>query len=238
MGKSSTPRSVRRFSAHASLAAIGVLLRQHDVFGPIRQGVRIAQKTVKHTPLDKLYDGFMTILMGAHGLVEINTRLRSDPALQAALGRRACAEQSVVQQTLDACTPENVAQMSAALDVIYRRQAVGYRHDYAHAWQLLDVDMSGWPCGPKAAFASKGYFANQRNRRGRQIGRVLASHYDEIVADRLFPGTTQLATALPTLVEAAERTLELDADGPDVSHVIVLPSGDRRVAKSADIRSR
>lgn len=212
MGKSSTTRAVRRFSAHASLAAIGVLLRQHDVFGPIREGVRIAQKTVKHTPLDKLYDGFITILMGAHGLVEINTRLRSDPALQAAMGRRACAEQSVVQQTLDACTPENVAQMYAALDVIYRRQAAGYRHDYAHAWQLLDVDMSGLPCGPKAAFASKGYFANQRNRRGRQIGRVLATHYDEIVADRLFPGTTQLATALPTLVEAAERTLELDAD--------------------------
>src|SRR2546421_9894084 len=123
MGKSTTKRGGRHFSAHASLAAIGVLLRHRDVFGPIRARVRIAQKTVKHTPLDKLYDGFIAILMGAHGLVEINTRLRSDPALQAALGRKACAEQAVVQQTLDACTPENVAQMYAALDVIYRRQA-------------------------------------------------------------------------------------------------------------------
>jgi hypothetical protein len=32
-------------------------------------------------------DGFITMLAGAHGLVEINTRLRSDPALQAAFGR-------------------------------------------------------------------------------------------------------------------------------------------------------
>ena len=40
MGKSSTTRTVRRFSAHASLAALGVLLRQHDVFGPIREGVQ------------------------------------------------------------------------------------------------------------------------------------------------------------------------------------------------------
>jgi hypothetical protein len=212
MGESSTNRRVRHFSAHASLAAIGVLVQHHDVFGPIRERVRIAQKTVKHTPLDKLYDGFITMLMGAHGLVEINTRLRSDPALQRAVGRTACAEQSVVQQTLDACTAENVTQLQQALDAIYRRHGQGYRHDYAHAWQVLDGDMSGLPCGKTAALASKGYFAKQRNRRGRQVGRVLASLYDEIVVDRLFPGTTQLATALPELVTAAEQTLDLDAD--------------------------
>jgi len=51
------------------------------------------------------------MLAGAHGMVEINTRLRADPALQAAFGRTACAEQPVVQQTLDACTDENVTQM-------------------------------------------------------------------------------------------------------------------------------
>ncbi len=214
MGESTTTtqRSVRHFSAQASLAALGVLLRHADVFGPIRARVQIGQKTVKHSPLDKLYDGFIAILAGAHGLVEINTRLRSDPALQAAVGRAACAEQSVVQQTLDACTSENVAQMYAALDAIYRQHGAGYRHDYARQWQLLDADMSGLPCGPKAAFASKGYFAKQRNRRGRQVGRVLASHYGEVVVDRLFGGATQLATALPEVVTAAEQTLDLDAD--------------------------
>jgi hypothetical protein len=44
----------------------------------------IAQKTVMHTPLDKVHDAVITLLAGAHGLVEINTRLRSDPVLQAA----------------------------------------------------------------------------------------------------------------------------------------------------------
>jgi hypothetical protein len=71
--------------------------------------------------------------------------------------------------------------------------------------------MSGLPCGPKAAFATKGYFAKQRNRRGRQLGRVLASRYGEIVVDRIYAGTIQLATACQPLVEAAERTLDLDA---------------------------
>ena len=96
--------TTNHFSPAASLAALGVKLSQLDLFGPIRTEVEIKQKTVKHTPVDKLYDAFISLLAGAHGLVEINTRLRSDPALQQAFGRSACAEQSVVQQTLDACT--------------------------------------------------------------------------------------------------------------------------------------
>src|SRR6266487_2142531 len=200
----------RHFTACASLAALGLHVRYLDVFGPIREMVSVEQKTVKHAPSDKLYDAFISLLAGAHGLVEINTRLRSDPVLQAAFGRAACAEQSLVQQTLDACTATTVKQMEQAMDAIYCRHSQGYRHDYRAGLQLLDVDMSGLPCGPKAAFATKGYFAKQRNRRGRQLGRVLASHYDEIVVDRLFDGKTQLTRALQPLMQATERTLKLD----------------------------
>jgi len=67
------------FSPTASWAAIGVKSRQLDLFGPIRTQVQIRQKTVKHTPADKLYDAWISLLAGAHGLVEINTRLRTDP---------------------------------------------------------------------------------------------------------------------------------------------------------------
>jgi Transposase DDE domain group 1 len=200
----------RHFSPAASLAALGRHLRQIDLFGPIGDTVKIAQKTVKYTPLDKLNDAFISILTGAHGLVEINTRLRSDPALQAAFGRSACADQSVVQDTLNACSQEQVAQLNSALTTIYRQHAQGYRHDYKAAWQILDVDLTGMPCGKKAALASKGYFPQQRYRRGRQMGRVLASNYHEIVVDQLFNGTTYLRSALRALVEAAQQVLELD----------------------------
>jgi hypothetical protein len=71
--------------------------------------------------------------------------------------------------------------------------------------------MSGLPCGPKAALATPGYFAKQRNRRGRQLGRVLATRSHEIVVDRLFDDKTQLVTALLPLVVAAEQTLALKA---------------------------
>lgn len=194
----------------ASLAALGAQLQSLDLFGPIRQTVQIAQKTVKYTPTDKLYDAFITILAGAHGIVEVTTRLRADLALQRAFGRAGCAEQSVVQETLDHATSANVRQMEQALITIYRQHSQGYQHDYAQTWQVLDVDMSGLPCGPKAAFATKGYFAKQRNRRGRQLGRVLATRYQEIVVDQLFDGKTQLATAVQPLVVAAEDVLDLD----------------------------
>ncbi len=209
MNESTTP-TTKQFTGCASLAAIGMKLRELKLFEPIEQTVRIAQKTIKDRPTDKLYDALISMLAGAHGLVEINTRLRADAALQRAFGRSRCAEQSVVQETLDACSAENVAQMEQAMDTIYRQHSQGYQHDYQARYQVLDVDMSGMPCGPKAAFASKGYFAKQRNRRGRQLGRVLATGYEEVVVDRLFDGKTQLTKALQPLMQAAEQTLELD----------------------------
>jgi hypothetical protein len=209
MAESTTAATVRRGTPRASLTALGLKLRQLDLFGPIRTTVEIPQKTVRYTPQDKLYAAFVGLLCGAQGLVELNARLRPDAAVQAAFGCAGCADQSVVQETLDAATPTTVAQLEAALTTIYQQHSRGYAHDYAAQYQLLDADMSGLPCGPKAACATKGYFAKQRNRRGRQLGRVTASHYGEIVVDRVFAGTTQLNTALRPLIEAAETTLDL-----------------------------
>jgi hypothetical protein len=109
--KKSARKATQTFSPRAILAAIGIKLNSINLFAPINDLVTIKQKAVKHSPIDKLLDAFITILAGAHGLCEINTRLRSDLALQRAFGRCACAEQSVVQQTLDACASTNVARM-------------------------------------------------------------------------------------------------------------------------------
>jgi hypothetical protein len=190
--------------------ALGLSLTQRALLQPLYERVQIAQKRIRYSPIEKLTDLFIGLLAGIHGTVEINTVLRPDPAVQAAFGRRGCAEQSVLQDTLDAATPDNVAQLEAAVAEIYQTHSRGYRHDYRHHWQLLDVDLTGLPCGPKAAFASRGYFAGSRARRGRQLGRVLASQYGEVVVDRLFEGKTVLATALPELVAAAAQTLALD----------------------------
>ncbi len=63
---------------------------------------------------------------------------------------------------------------------------------------------------PKPFLRAPGYFAGLYHRRGRQVGRVLATQYEEVVVDRLFAGNVQLIKALQPLVEAAETTLHLD----------------------------
>jgi hypothetical protein len=123
------------YSPRATLVAVGAQVRRWRLFNPIRQSVQINQKTIKHSPWDKLYDGFIALLAGAQGLVEINKRVRSDVALQAAFGRDACAEQSVVQDTLDACSADNVAQMECAWNEIYRQRSRGYGHRYSYGWR-------------------------------------------------------------------------------------------------------
>jgi hypothetical protein len=208
MAQSTACSGENRTTPRASLAALGAKLCALDLFAPIRQLVRIPQKTVKYTPADKLYDCFIGILAGAKGVADIERVLRADPALQVAFGRTACAEQSTLQDTLDACTPETTAQMEAAMDQLFREHSRAAQHDYAQGYLLLDIDLTGNPCGRKAACASKGYFAGQRNRRGRQVGRVLASDYHEIVVDRLYPGSVQLTGALLPLLDASEQTLQ------------------------------
>src|SRR5438046_836024 len=118
MQKQSSTRERDAFTPHASLAALGAKIRELKLFDTIEQHVTIAQKTVKDSPAQKLSDAFVAILAGAHGICEIETRLRSDPVLQRAFGRERCAEQSVVQDTLNAATPENVKQMGFAFEIL------------------------------------------------------------------------------------------------------------------------
>jgi hypothetical protein len=124
--------------------------------------------------------------------------------LQRAFGRDGCAEQSVISETLNASTGENVEQMREAMKIIYRTYGEGYRHNYEECWQVVDVDMTGMPAGRKGEGVTKGYFSGHRGRPGRQLGRVVATLYDEIVVERRYPGTVQLERSLQELVEAAE----------------------------------
>lgn len=69
--------------------------------------------------------------------------LPKDEGLQQAFGRQRCAEQSVIQQTLDASDSSSVSQMHEAMNEIYQQHSQGYRHDYQQQLQVLDADMSG-----------------------------------------------------------------------------------------------
>jgi len=66
------------FSARASLIAIGQFAQRWQFFSVIKEKVTIAQKVIKHTPIQKLADAFICILAGGKGLYEVNKRVRSD----------------------------------------------------------------------------------------------------------------------------------------------------------------
>lgn len=199
------------YSPRASLAIVGMNVQQMGIWDMIGQQVHIQQKTVIHSPLQKLQDAFINIMAGGQGIVEVNQRVKPDASLSAAFGRQRCADQSGISATLNACQAENVEQMRQAMQAIYRRYGAGCRHNYGRSWQLLEIDMSGLPAGREADGSEKGYFAKQKNKRGRQLGRVYATLYDEIVCERLYSGKTQLNRSLQELVAAAEIVLNFNS---------------------------
>jgi hypothetical protein len=129
--------TTKHFSPRASLAALGLRLRRLRLLEAIAAHVNTPHKTVRHAPAEKLYDAFLAILSGAHGLSEINTRLRSGPALQRSFGRRTCAEYSLVQDTLDACTAENVEELRRVVTSLFR----AHSRAFPHAYPLVDFNI-------------------------------------------------------------------------------------------------
>ena len=170
MKTSQAASAARLYTPSATLCALGLKMRSLKFFDAIAERVRVRQKTIRHMPLEKLQDAFIAVLAGAHGLCEVYTRVRPDAAVQRAFGLRDCAEQLVVQETLSACTGENVRQMEEAIDSIFRAHSRAYRHDYKQGLLLLDVDLKGLPCGRSGESAKVGYLSGYGIRRGRQMG--------------------------------------------------------------------
>lgn len=212
------------FSARASLVGLGLRFQQLAIWPVVQEQVRIKQKVRQYTPLEKVLDCFINILAGGVGVVEVNTRVRPDRALQLAFGRTGCAEQSTISDTLNACTPENVTQLRTALKVILQQHSQSYGHDYATTWQVLDIDLTGLPAGRLGEGVTTGYFAKQKNHRGRQLGRVLATLDDEIVVDRLYDGKRVRHRSLQELVTSAEDVLE-STENKRESPIIRLDAG-------------
>jgi hypothetical protein len=189
---------------------MGVWMQRRKLWDVVENHVHIKQKVIKHRPIDKLKDAFINIVAGGHGLVEINTRVRPDDALQQAFGRASCADQSTVSDMLNACHETQVEQMRQAQHVLLRTYSQACKHNYDKQHLLLDIDLTGMPAGRQGEGVTKGYFSGHKGRRGRQLGRVLATDYDEVIVDRLYAGTKQLEQNLQELVLSAEVILDLD----------------------------
>ena len=204
------PTNFERESGQASLAWLGLRFQEMGIWEMLTKQIEIHQRIHVHTPMEKLLDEFINILAGGCGTVEINTRIRPDRVVQLGFGRWVCADQSTVNRTLDACDANTVKQTRQALGQITQQHGSSLKHDYAKHIQIVDIDLTGIPCGKHSESAETGYFPGaQHNRHGRQLGRVITSLYDEIIAQRLYAGRLHLDQCLSQLLADTEYVLHL-----------------------------
>jgi hypothetical protein len=201
------PLSDERQTAFAGLCALGHLLSREAALKPL-SGVLIAQKTVSHSPAEKLTDALMAILAGCKTLYETNVRVRPDLPLSRAFCRERVADQSTIQRTLDALTEENVDQLREAVEAIGGRYSRLPSHPYGREMLLLEVDLTGLRASKKAERSTKGYFSGERNATGRQLVRVSAPLYGEVPFCKLHPGNTGSCGVLRGTVGEVERVLK------------------------------
>jgi hypothetical protein len=224
----STPSKQKLHSDRALLCLLGQKAQELQLLDPLHQLVKIDQKTLLHSPTEKLVDALLAIACGAQALSQINTVLKADPAISRAWGRTRCADQSTVQETLSACTAQNIEQMQQALGQIYRARGRALNHDYTTGPLILDIDLTGLPCSKNYAGSTKGYFANaKRGTTGRQLCRVNASQYDEIVYQKVCPGNASSAELglLQTVLQASLEMLGLNATQAQKGQLLIRLDG-------------
>lgn len=77
------------FSAHASLALIAEWTKSNCIWEELSAQVHIRQKTIKHSPCEKLKDLLINLWAGGERVSSINNLLRTDEGLQRLFGRNA-----------------------------------------------------------------------------------------------------------------------------------------------------
>jgi len=192
------------------LVALGFFMREHDLWAPIRHRVHFDRPTHCLNPVNAIYDLWVGILAGCEVVSQVNTTIRADPLLARAWGREQFHEQSTIARVLDACTSLQVRQMREANEAILHWLGQAHRHDFSRSLLRVDIDLSGLPASKRAEGSTKGYFSGRRNSYGRQLVRIGATDYREVVASLLYPGTQTSLASLQPAVLTLERVLYLD----------------------------
>lgn len=207
-------RKMRENSSCAPLCALSALIESRGIFDCIHEMVEIPQKEVDYCPTDKLVFVVLGIMSGCQVMFDLNRKLRVDRVLLRAFGYQKCADQSVIQRTLDAATQDNVQQLESALKTIWdsHNMTVPLLESAQKEGRVetVDMDLSGMPAPRKAEGTQKGYFSGKRNTYGRQLARILVPRTQEIVAESLYPGNMTSCMVFKAMVKKMEQHLSLN----------------------------
>jgi hypothetical protein len=203
-------------SAHASLCLLGSYLRLIGFFGPLEAGITLRQKVLKYSPVQKLEMLWVSLLAGAKAVSQTGTTLKVDRALQAAFGLPGCAEQSVIADTLDAATEDDVVALRQVVEATFLQHSQARRHNLEREVLVLDLDLSPLPASKRSEGSERCYMGRCRSKTGRKLVRVRAAQYQETVWEDVRPGrTVETLAVVQAAVAAAERLLDLEGDRPE-----------------------
>ena len=144
----------------APLAALFAHYQHNQVLAPLER-VALSMKTRDFSPVCKLKQVLVSILAGCETLTAFNSELDGEVDLAAIWGWERFADQSTLSRTLDALTLMNLEQLRTATTAIWRSTSLTRQHDW-RGFLLLDFDLSGLPCSPRAEASQKGYFSGKK----------------------------------------------------------------------------
>jgi hypothetical protein len=200
-------KSIILHTGRASLCALGEYLRRRCFVAPLREQVKIPQKTVRYRPIDKILDALVGILCGAKTIAQSNVTMRTDPAVQRAFGRTGCADQSTIARTLRACTVDTIAQLARVSWHYLQRYGAPPRHRFSEELLWVDIDLTPMPIGAKAEGSERTWMGRNRSKTGRKTLRITASQYREILHETLLRGKETAGPALKAALLEVETHL-------------------------------
>jgi len=144
----------------APLAVLLAHYKQNQVLAPLKKVV-LQMKTRDFSPVSKLKQILVSVLAGCETLTAFNSELDGEVDLATVWGWERFADQSTLSRTLDALTLMNIEQLRTATTAIWRSISLTQQHDW-RGFLLLDFDLSGLPCSPRAEASQKGYFSGKK----------------------------------------------------------------------------
>lgn len=196
-------------TTHVPLCALGEVIKEKEIFAPIHQLVIIPQKSIEYTPTDKLVFATLSITAGGESVYDVNTTLRPNKPLLVAFGYEKCADQSVIQQTLNCATEANLSQLEQAINQIFKENNQIALFEEQAFW-TIDIDLSPLPASKASEGSKKGYVPKKKNQYTRQLARVLVPSTKEIVSQALYYGNTVSCSVFKEMVDKMEHQLFLD----------------------------
>lgn len=153
---------MERTTSYAPLAVLGVYIRQQDLLSPIFSRIEFGKQMHTERPIEALIDVWVSMLAGCRSINQVNTRIRPEGLLAKAWGRERFCEQSTLARVLDACEEEQVQQLRAGVEAVYRWIGRAPQGSGNALPLMIDIDLTGLPAGRNAQGSTKGYFSEKK----------------------------------------------------------------------------